>query len=52
MMLADTIDGYRQKEKHLFSSFKNHFGSHFIDSGLNKIDGEIVHWVERCHPRK
>ncbi|KAF7839869.1 D-cysteine desulfhydrase 2, mitochondrial isoform X1 [Senna tora] len=51
VMLADTIDGYRQKEECLISEFKKHYAQ-FIDHGVNKADGRIVHWVERCRPRK
>lgn len=52
MMLAHTVDGYRQQEKRLISNFKRHFGFRFVDSPLNEIDDGIVHWVERCRPRK
>ncbi|XP_015894502.1 D-cysteine desulfhydrase 2, mitochondrial [Ziziphus jujuba] len=52
VMLAHTVDGYRQQEKRLISNFKRHFGFRFVDSPLNEIDDGIVHWVERCRPRK
>nr|XP_011457423.1 PREDICTED: D-cysteine desulfhydrase 2, mitochondrial [Fragaria vesca subsp. vesca] len=51
VMLADTYDGYRHQEKRLISNFKRHFHTH-IDHCFNDIDKGIVHWVERCHPRK
>ncbi|KAL9423795.1 hypothetical protein AB3S75_035809 [Citrus x aurantiifolia] len=50
--LADTIDGYKQQEKNLISEFKRLFGFLLKNSSLNEVDGEIVHWVERCRPRK
>ncbi|KAJ7957663.1 D-cysteine desulfhydrase 2, mitochondrial [Quillaja saponaria] len=52
VMLADTIGNYRQQEEHLISEFKRHFGFHLNNHCLNKVDGGIVHWVERRHPRK
>lgn len=51
VMLADTIDGYRRQEKRLISDFKRHFGLQ-IDHCFDEIDRGLVHWVERCHPRK
>ncbi|KAH9708525.1 D-cysteine desulfhydrase 2 [Citrus sinensis] len=50
--LVDTIDGYKQQEKNLISEFKRLFGFLLKKSSLNEVDGEIVHWVERCRPRK
>lgn len=50
--LVDTIDGYKQQEKNLISEFKRLFGFLLKNSSLNEVDGEIVHWVERCRPRK
>ncbi|KAL5552729.1 hypothetical protein UlMin_040130 [Ulmus minor] len=52
VMLADTIDGYKQQEQRLISSFKSHFLFDFIDSKITEIDGGIVNWVERGCPRK
>lgn len=52
VMLADTVDGYKQQEKRLISSFKRCFGFHLVDHSLNEVHGGIVNWVERCHPRK
>ncbi|KAM5568010.1 D-cysteine desulfhydrase 2, mitochondrial [Rosa sericea] len=51
VMLADSYDGYRHQEKRLISNFKRHFDTH-IDHCFDDIDKGIVHWVERCHPRK
>lgn len=51
-MLANTIDGYRQHEKHLISEFQEIFGVQLDDNSLNKVDGGIVYWEERCQPRK
>ncbi|CAM8947615.1 unnamed protein product [Rhodiola kirilowii] len=52
IMLADSTDGYRKKEKELISDFKQQFGLPATDSVLDKIDGGIVQWVERGYPRK
>ncbi|CAM8953462.1 unnamed protein product [Rhodiola kirilowii] len=52
IMLADSMDGYRKKEKELISDFKQQFGLPATDSVLDKIDGGIVQWVERGYPRK
>ena len=52
VMLADTVDGYRKKEKCLISDFKHCTAFHHIDHVLKGMDGGIVHWVERGHPRK
>ncbi|WJZ80680.1 hypothetical protein VitviT2T_000580 [Vitis vinifera] len=52
VMLADTVDGYRKKEKCLISDFKHCTAFHHIDHVLKGMDGGIVHWVERDHPRK
>lgn len=51
-MLADTVDGYRKKEKCLISDFKHCTAFHHIDHVLKGMDGGIVQWVERGHPRK
>ncbi|PON74671.1 Tryptophan synthase beta subunit-like PLP-dependent enzyme [Trema orientale] len=52
VMLADTVEGYQQRERCLISNFKRHFGFNFIENGVDDIDDGIVHWVERRHPRK
>lgn len=52
VMLADTVDGYKEQEKRLVSGFKRCFSSHLPDHSLNEVDGGIVNWVERCRPRK
>uniref|UniRef100_A0A803PH46 D-cysteine desulfhydrase n=1 Tax=Cannabis sativa TaxID=3483 RepID=A0A803PH46_CANSA len=53
VMLADTIEGYRQQEKHLISNFKRHFDLESIGIGLDDIlENGIVDWVERHNPRK
>lgn len=51
-MLADTIDAYRQREKSLISDFRTRFGFHLIDHCLNEVNGGVIDWVERQHPRK
>ncbi|KAI4317337.1 hypothetical protein L6164_025211 [Bauhinia variegata] len=52
VMLADTIDRYREREERLIFEFKKHFNVQFIDHNVNKVGAGIVHWVERSHPRK
>ncbi|KAE8023581.1 hypothetical protein FH972_009259 [Carpinus fangiana] len=54
VMLADTVDGYKEQEKRLISNFKRCFSFHdLVDHSLNEVhDDGIVNWVERCHPRK
>ncbi|XP_031123849.1 D-cysteine desulfhydrase 2, mitochondrial isoform X1 [Ipomoea triloba] len=51
VMLADTIEGYRQKEKSLISEFRVSFNLPDLDQLLSKGRG-VVHWVERSLPRK
>ncbi|CAM8953478.1 unnamed protein product [Rhodiola kirilowii] len=52
IMLADSMDGYRKKEKELISDFKRQFGLPATDSVLDKVDGGVVPWVECGYPRK
>ncbi|KAJ4710959.1 D-cysteine desulfhydrase 2, mitochondrial-like [Melia azedarach] len=52
VMLAGTIDGYKQQERDLICEFKRLFGFLLNNSRLTEVDGETVHWVERCRPRK
>lgn len=52
MMLADTVDGYRNQEKQLISDFKRCFCFDIIDELLNGVDHALVHWVERSKSRK
>ncbi|XP_077227981.1 pyridoxal-5'-phosphate-dependent enzyme family protein isoform X3 [Tasmannia lanceolata] len=52
VMLADTIEGYKRQEKCLIFDFKRLCGLEHLDDALNGVDGGIVHWVERTHPRK
>ncbi|KAL3726366.1 hypothetical protein ACJRO7_031284 [Eucalyptus globulus] len=50
VMLADTLDNYRERERRLISDFKRHFRFD-LDHALREIDRGAVHWVERYHPR-
>ncbi|OMO81535.1 Tryptophan synthase beta subunit-like PLP-dependent enzymes superfamily [Corchorus olitorius] len=52
VMLADTIDGYRKQERRLIFEFKKQFGFLLDTNKLNGVDDGIVHWVDRCRPRK
>ncbi|XP_030516773.1 D-cysteine desulfhydrase 2, mitochondrial isoform X5 [Rhodamnia argentea] len=51
VMLADTLDNYRERERRLISDFKRHFRFD-LDHALREIDRGVVNWVERYHPRK
>ncbi|XWS22709.1 hypothetical protein CRYUN_Cryun29cG0059300 [Craigia yunnanensis] len=52
VMLADTIDAYRKQERCLISEFKRQFCFLLDSHKLSGADDGIVHWVDRCHPRK
>ncbi|KAJ9176280.1 hypothetical protein P3X46_011612 [Hevea brasiliensis] len=52
VILADTIDAYKQKEKALISDFRTQFGFHLIDHCINEVKGGVVHWEERSRRRK
>lgn len=51
VILADTIDAYRDQERRLISEFNRQFCC-LLNHKLNGSDDGIVHWVDRCHPRK
>ncbi|KAK8476750.1 hypothetical protein V6N11_007809 [Hibiscus sabdariffa] len=52
IMLADTIDSYRQQERRLIAEFKRQFCFLLDSDKLNGANDGIVNWVDRCHPRK
>ncbi|MBA0834565.1 hypothetical protein Goarm_006907, partial [Gossypium armourianum] len=52
VMLADTMDTYRQQERRLIAEFKRQFRFLLDSHKLNGANDGIVHWVDRCHPRK
>ncbi|XVF43847.1 hypothetical protein PTKIN_Ptkin02bG0072700 [Pterospermum kingtungense] len=52
VMLADTIDAYREQERRLISEFKRQFCSLLDTDKLNGSDDGIVHWVDHSHWRK
>ncbi|KAM7468713.1 hypothetical protein LguiB_016275 [Lonicera macranthoides] len=52
VMLADTIDGYRKMEERLISEFHRCFVMPLSNQISNTVDGGIVHWIKRRHPRK
>lgn len=52
VMLADNIDGYRKMEDRLVSDFNRSCVLPLTEQVLNRVNGGIVHWVERWHPRK
>lgn len=45
VMLADTVERYKEREKRLISEFKRIHQIEIPDDG-------IVQWVERIHPRR
>ncbi|PKA59673.1 hypothetical protein AXF42_Ash011797 [Apostasia shenzhenica] len=52
VMLADTLEWYRDHEKCLISEFKRIFLSGFPDSILDQLGDSIVNWVERVPRRR
>lgn len=52
IMLADTIEGYKEKERCLISDFRRIYQFEFLEQTVGKSSDSIVHWVERIHPRK
>ncbi|XP_022726791.1 D-cysteine desulfhydrase 2, mitochondrial-like isoform X2 [Durio zibethinus] len=52
VMLADKIDAYRKQERRLISECKRQFCFPLDSHELNGSHDGIVHWVDRCHPRK
>lgn len=51
VMLADTVEGYKKHEAHLLSDFKKLImGDSEFD--LDENSANLVHWVNRCLPRK
>ncbi|GAA0164687.1 deaminase [Lithospermum erythrorhizon] len=52
IMLADTVDGYREKEKSLISEFCSSYQSSVVKHNSSRINNGIVQWVQRTLPRK
>ncbi|XP_059657789.1 D-cysteine desulfhydrase 2, mitochondrial [Cornus florida] len=52
VMLADSIDGYRKQEERLVSDFRRCCAFPLVDEVLSRVNGGVVHWVERSCPRK
>ncbi|XP_015572199.1 D-cysteine desulfhydrase 2, mitochondrial isoform X2 [Ricinus communis] len=52
VVLVDTIDAFKQREKCLVSNFRTRFGFNLIDHCLNEVNTGVVHWVERNRKRK
>ncbi|XP_078430653.1 pyridoxal-5'-phosphate-dependent enzyme family protein isoform X2 [Wolffia australiana] len=52
VMLAETIKGYKKKEKMLINDFKRISGLNKLEPRLNGLQDGIVHWVERIQPRR
>lgn len=51
-MLADTFDGYKTLEERLIAEFLKCYAFPLGAQVLNKVNGGIVRWLERRHPRK
>ncbi|XP_021293584.1 D-cysteine desulfhydrase 2, mitochondrial isoform X4 [Herrania umbratica] len=52
VMLANTIDAYREQERRLIFEFKRQFCFLLDIHKLNGADDGIVHWVDHIRPRK
>lgn len=52
IMLADTVERYKEKERGLISDFKNVIKFECPEETSHKDGDGIVNWVERLHPRK
>ncbi|KAF8676222.1 hypothetical protein HU200_047093 [Digitaria exilis] len=52
IMLADTLERYRQQEKSLVSDFEKLYPGNFLGMVENDTHGSIVQWVERFSPRR
>nr|CAB3478023.1 unnamed protein product [Digitaria exilis] len=52
IMLADTLERYRQQEKSLLSDFEKLYPGNFLGMVENDTHGSIVQWVERFSPRR
>ncbi|XP_020098967.1 putative D-cysteine desulfhydrase 2, mitochondrial [Ananas comosus] len=52
VMLADTVERYKEREKHLISEFKRIHQIEIPQQTSSGDDDGIVQWVERIHPRR
>nr|CAD1834896.1 unnamed protein product [Ananas comosus var. bracteatus] len=52
VMLADTSERYKEREKHLISEFKRIHQIEIPQQASSGDDDGIVQWVERIHPRR
>ncbi|OEL35523.1 putative D-cysteine desulfhydrase 2, mitochondrial [Dichanthelium oligosanthes] len=52
VMLADTLERYRQQEKSLVSDFEKLYPGMFHGVVENDTHGSLVQWVERFSPRR
>ncbi|CAA7395576.1 unnamed protein product [Spirodela intermedia] len=52
VMLAETIEGYKRREKVLISDFKRICEPKYQASALNGLDDGMVQWVDRIYPRR
>lgn len=52
VILADTFDGYKTLEERLIAEFLKCCAFPLSAQVLNKVNGGIVRWLERRHPRK
>ncbi|PIN05651.1 D-cysteine desulfhydrase [Handroanthus impetiginosus] len=52
VMLADKIDGYKEKEQNLISEFLRNSEPSIVGDALSERNAGIVQWVERSFPRK
>ncbi|KAL6614680.1 hypothetical protein ACP70R_036950 [Stipagrostis hirtigluma subsp. patula] len=52
VMLADTLERYREREKSLTSDFKRLCHDVYHGMAEDDTDNSLVHWVERLSPRR
>lgn len=53
VMLADTLERYKEREKSLISDFKKLCHNNYHEMvGENDIGDSLVEWVERLSPRR
>lgn len=52
VMLADTTERYKEKEKCLIANFRRIHQLEILEKTADSMDGDLVHWVERKHSRR
>lgn len=52
MMLADTLQRYKQREKSLVSDFKKVYPEMYCGTAENDTHDNLIQWVDRFSPRR